>query len=633
MAGPSVALASSLTVTTCAGSGSGSLFTVVAGAAAGDTITFASGLSCPPASPITLASTLTITGNLTITGPGAAVMAVSGGGSVQVLHITSGTVGISGLTIEDGNGATGGGIDNAGTLHLADVAVTGNTATSNTSGGGGIYNTGTLHLADVAVTGNTATGNPSAGGGIYAAGHVTLTDSTVSGNDSVFGGGIWSYFGAVTVIDSTISDNKAQGGYGGGIYSWNQATLTVTDSTVAGNTAFLYGGGILSAGEMTITASTIADNTATNKNAQGGGVFRFSGRDAVGGSIVAGNTGGNAPNCEGPLASTGYNLTDDAFPGECGFVQKTDRMKTDPLLAPLADNGGPTATMLPARRSPAVGVIPPGTTLNGVRVCPRTDQRGVTSRAYCTIGSVEVTAPFAYGVTIAARSNYEVKPYTLVVYHDRAVHDGLRWDQAKISGRISGAGTGDVAALYAKPFGAKNYSALGKTIRLSGISPERYSFTVAPTLATAYQVRVTTAPKTDAMSTVVAVYVSSYGAVTRPHVHCSAGSCTASYREYKIIPASAYKTEAAKHWFFYFELGQRHPKYLFLDNAARTSKPRKVKATEFSVTFTFTYTGSATSYWWAEGCVQDSLSRDGLGLPGHHGCGAKRIRFSARYIG
>jgi len=81
-------------------SSAGSLPDAVANAAAGDTITFASGLTCPPASPIILTSTMTITQDLTINGPGASTMAVSGNNSVGVLAIDVGTLNISGLTIE-----------------------------------------------------------------------------------------------------------------------------------------------------------------------------------------------------------------------------------------------------------------------------------------------------------------------------------------------------------------------------------------------------------------------------------------------------------------------------------------------------------------------------------------------------
>ena len=69
---------------------------------AGDTITFKPGLSCPAESPITLTSTISISQNLTITGPGASTMMVSGDNAVEVFAVNSGTVTISGLTIENG---------------------------------------------------------------------------------------------------------------------------------------------------------------------------------------------------------------------------------------------------------------------------------------------------------------------------------------------------------------------------------------------------------------------------------------------------------------------------------------------------------------------------------------------------
>ena len=104
-----------LTVTDCSRSSSdpGSLPTAVADSTPGDTITFATGLSCPPSSPILLTSAITVDTSVTITGPGANTMAVSGGGTVGVLEVSSGTVAESGLTIENGIGGifnSGGGV-------------------------------------------------------------------------------------------------------------------------------------------------------------------------------------------------------------------------------------------------------------------------------------------------------------------------------------------------------------------------------------------------------------------------------------------------------------------------------------------------------------------------------------------
>jgi hypothetical protein len=129
-----VAEAGTDVVTTCSGSVSapGSLPYEVTNATSGETIAFS--VSCPPASPITLASTIDIDENLTIDGPGPGSMGVSGNGSVEVFDVESGAtaVAISGLTIEDGSTESGGG----------------------GPGGGGIYNDGTLNVTDSALTDN-----------------------------------------------------------------------------------------------------------------------------------------------------------------------------------------------------------------------------------------------------------------------------------------------------------------------------------------------------------------------------------------------------------------------------------------------------------------------------------------------
>ena len=216
-------------MTTCAGSGPGSLPAVVTAAAAGDSITFS--VSCPPSSPVTLASTIAITKNLSITGTGASGSAVSGGGAVRVFSVASGvTVTLAGLTIEDGLsppgsgtclclGDDGGGIDNVGTLTMTDDVVTGN-ATSD-----GIDD----------VTGDSDLGGyTGAGGGIANTGTLTMTDTTVSDNSTGNGG--------------AGGDNIKNGGSGGS----------------AGG-----GGGIVNGGTMTMTGGTVSDNTTGNGGAGG----------------------------------------------------------------------------------------------------------------------------------------------------------------------------------------------------------------------------------------------------------------------------------------------------------------------------------------------------------------------------
>jgi len=358
--------------------------------------------------------------SLTIAGAGASTTTVNGRGVNSVFTVENGTVTLSGLTVTYGAATVGGGIDNGGTLTITSSTVSGNYAYY---GGGGIYNGGTLTINSSTVSGNrsysngggidnggtltinssTVTGNTGYvnGGGIVNGGTLSINSSIVSGNTQ--GGGIYSSgggifnIGTLTISSSTVSGNSAI--VGGGIYNGvtaNGGTLTINSSTVTGNNA-LVGGGIDNGGTLTITSSTVSGNSSYDA---GGGIYNYPGTLTIGASIVAGNTGSSEPNCSrlgGSFTSLGYNLTDDSTGADCDFTEPTDKVGVNPDLGALAFNGGPTETLLPAVSSPAIGVIPPNTTLGGVQVCPRTDQRGVASFGNCTIGAVEV--PFSIATT------------------------------------------------------------------------------------------------------------------------------------------------------------------------------------------------------------------------------------------
>ena len=228
---------------------------------------------------------------------------------------------------------------------------------------------------------------------------VTLNDLTIENGYSDYGGAI-DNGGTLTLTDSTVSGNA--GDYAG-IY--NTSAMTIIDSTIAKNSGAESagdGGGIANVGTMTVIASTISGNT-------NGGIY--SGQDhtaTLGATIVADNTG---VNCDGydaaSLDSAGYNLTNDTTGTACSFDAATDLVNKNPLLGPLASNGGPTQTLLPGATSPAADVIPNPTTLRGVAVCPGTDQRGVTrpgqGETRCTIGAVEAgyTKPTTTSVTLS----------------------------------------------------------------------------------------------------------------------------------------------------------------------------------------------------------------------------------------
>jgi len=257
-------------------------------------------------------------------------------------------------------------------------------------------NTGTVLTVDAGVTVTLDHLSIESGlhfndGGIFNGGTLTVNDSTIWDNFATGGsyaGGIMNN-NTLTVTGSTIADNMA--GYGGGLY--NAGVATVTDSTISGNTATGggSGGGIFNNGTLTLTASTISGNTATGA----GGGIQDVGSVTAASTIVAGNTSGTGDNNCNLNASTsvGYNLTNDPTGAACGFTTATDVLNKDPMLGALAQNGGPTESMLPSSASPAAGVIPSGTTVNSVSVCPGTDQRGAP-RPYppatkCSIGAVE----------------------------------------------------------------------------------------------------------------------------------------------------------------------------------------------------------------------------------------------------
>ena len=386
---------------------------------------------------------LDIFSDLTINGASATTTILNANQIDRVLHIASGTIEISSVTITNGNSgiADGGGILNLGTLTLTSSTVSGNTAAN---WAGGIRNEGSLVLIGSTVSGNTASNGQ--GGGIHNADAgtlLTLTDSTVSGNTANIGaGGIFNYGtvtltnatisdniavtsdgggivnaiaatltltnstvsgntaadwaggirneGSLVLIGSTVSGNTASNGQGGGILNANPGTLTMTNSTVSGNTAANWGGGIRNDGSLVLSGSTVSGNTASN--GQGGGIQNSSGTVNIKNTIVAGNTAsGPGPDCSGTLTSQGYNLVQDT--GGCAIAGDTIGNVTaqDPLLSPLHDYGGPSRTHALLAGSPAIDAGNPAVPGSGGAACAATDQRGAP-RADCDIGAFEFSA-------------------------------------------------------------------------------------------------------------------------------------------------------------------------------------------------------------------------------------------------
>jgi predicted outer membrane repeat protein len=278
------------------------------------------------------------------------------------------------------------------TLTITDLTIRNGNAIPHYNGyGGGISNWGgALTLSRVKLTGNLA----KYGGGIYSTGALTMTDCVVSANNANFdtsssGGGLFLSADAVAVnlINVTISGNTATG-YSGGIhYNQGSGGLNLTNVTISGNTAKYNGAISTNSGNLNLLNSTIATNHFSSGGSNGGigtyGTINFKN------TILAGNDGTNCfIGSGGSLVSQGYNLDSGS---SCTLNSSGDLHNTDPVLGPLADNGGPTqthalllASVLHAR-SPAIDT---GTNSG----CPATDARGVArpQGTHCDMGAYEV---------------------------------------------------------------------------------------------------------------------------------------------------------------------------------------------------------------------------------------------------
>ena len=118
--------------------------------------------------------------------------------------------------------------------------------------------------------------------------------------------------------------------------------------------------------------------------------------------------------------------------------------------------------------------------------------------------------------------------------------------------------------------------------------------------------------------------------------------CRKTLHIYTVLPSSALGVEMSKPLYPYFGINLSTatgtpppPRWLYLNAGhASVSGARRISASEFEMTLTFSFTIGNDGYHLAwNGCAKDTVSRDGLGLPGSHGCGARRILPTVSYLG
>jgi hypothetical protein len=180
---------------------------------------------------------------------------LNGDGNGPVLAISGpANVTIKNLTLTNGDGEVGGGIDASFGCDETDsicgtpnVTVIGSKITGNTAFyGGGIYfeDCGDLTVSNSTISNNSATDGDGGGLLVEDCPFLTMTGTTVTKNTaSHSGGGLALYSAEGSIDSSTFSSNTAQDGFGGGIES-QFSDLQLTNSRLLSNWAYEYGGGI-----------------------------------------------------------------------------------------------------------------------------------------------------------------------------------------------------------------------------------------------------------------------------------------------------------------------------------------------------------------------------------------------------
>jgi CSLREA domain-containing protein len=299
----------------------------------------------------------------------------------------------------------GGGIENFATAELIanNVLVGDNTATGSGGGlwnnfaaeaslenvefrmneagvhGAGIYNDGQLEATLLTFNENVA--------GLNGGGLVTLEDASsilyeawFTNNNAAAGAGVFNQ-GLTHLYKSSVNNNTAFGGMGGGAYNAVTGALFLQNTTVSANMidappGLPGGSGVFNIGDLRLEFVTVAYNNRDGLRNDAGGTM------TIRSSVVAYHAEDNCTGTTPMNPSLGYNIEEQ---DTCDFIEPSDLVNSDPLLAPLASNGGNGLSHLLSPGSPAIDSGDPDK-------CIAEDQRSVSrpQGAGCDRGSIEM---------------------------------------------------------------------------------------------------------------------------------------------------------------------------------------------------------------------------------------------------
>jgi hypothetical protein len=306
--------------------------------------------------------------------------------AAAIYNLAGGRMTITDSVIAENIGGTfGGGIlnnCNAGQLTISRCTIRDNRVLSPFGQGIGLMTLSTCVITDTLFRGNVG-GSSSRGGGLSFSGGapLTLRDCTFVNNQAANGSAI-HVSGMATIERCAFHGNTSGvqfGDVGGAVVLGSPTTMT--NCTISGNLGN-PGGGLDTGQGPSLTNVTIFGNNGIGLTIR----TSFGTPVSLRNTIVAGNTG---PECavSGPMTTLGNNIAGD---GTCGLTDPTDLPNTDPLLGPLAANGGLSLTHRLRLGSPAIDAA-------NAAACPNHDQRSFARPAdgdnngtiQCDIGAYE----------------------------------------------------------------------------------------------------------------------------------------------------------------------------------------------------------------------------------------------------
>lgn len=265
---------------------------------------------------------------------------------------------------------------------------------------------------------------------------------------------------------------------------------------------------------------------------------------------------------------------------------------------------------------------------------------GIIALAAGMLAAGQATA-FAAGQA-ATKIGITVKTGVPVITGDHLVVFGSGGPaKAHISGTATGVHAGEVIELFAQRFPFSG--APVKVGRASvGGTRAKYSFTVQPTLATRYRAEVLAKNGTTVLATSprIIVYVAALTSFSKLP-NCKRPVCHITSHIITTVPPATFATERAKHFFVYFGLklsrhGEPAPPKTLTRGAGnpKVSAIRKLSNHVYEITLKLSFRINNDGFRFEFlTCQPDSEAKDGLNLPGHHGCGTKSISSRIFYLG